>query len=76
MINEEWKKKNPQNDASFVTFNDMRAVTCVLPDETADVSITGLQWFTLIPRLNHTRSHRPSDSHSKLYLHQENKMCL
>ena len=48
-------KKKLQNDAHFVTFNDMRAVTFVLPDEMADVSIAlGLQWFILIPRLNHT----------------------
>ena len=46
----------------------MRAVTFVLPDEMADV---GLQWFILIPRLNHTGSHRPTDSHSKPYLHRE-----
>ena len=46
---------------------DMRAVTFVLPDEMADVSIAGLQWFILIPRLNH----RPTDSHSIPYLHQE-----
>ena len=56
MINEEWKKT--QNDASFVAFYDLRAVTFVLPDEMADVSIAGLQWFILIPRLNHTGSHR------------------
>ena len=37
----------------------------------ADVSITGLQWFILIPRLIHTGSHRPIDSHSIFYLHQE-----
>ena len=64
------KKKN---DAPFVAFYDMRAVTFVLPDEMADVSIAGLQWFTLIPRLNHTGSHRPSDSHFKSYLHREKK---
>ena len=58
-----------QNDAPFVAFYDMRAVTFVLPDEMADVSIVRLQWFILIPRLNHTRSHRPTDSHSKPYLH-------
>ena len=69
MINEEWNKI--QNDAPFVAFYDMRAVTFVLPDEMADVSITGLQWFILIPQLNYTRSHRPSDSHSKPYLHRE-----
>ena len=59
-----------QNDALFVAFYDMRAVTFVLPDEMADVSIAGLQWFILIPRLNHTGYHRPIDSHSKTYLHQ------
>ena len=69
MINEEWNKT--QNDAPFVVFYDMRAVTFVLPDEMEDVSITGLQWFILIPRLNHTGSHRPIDSHSKPYLHRE-----
>ena len=42
MINEEWNK--PQNDASFVAFYNMRAVTFVLPEEMADVSIAGLQW--------------------------------
>ena len=79
MINEEWNKT--QNDAPFVIFYDMRAVTFVPPDEMADVSIAGLQWFILIPRLNHTGSHRPIDSHSKSYLHREknyriwNKNC-
>ena len=38
-----------QNDAPFVAFYDMRAVTFVLPDEMADVTIAGLQWFILIP---------------------------
>ena len=52
MINEEWNKT--QNDVPFVAFYDMRAVTFVPPDEMADVSIAGLQWFILIPRLNHT----------------------
>ena len=70
MINEEWN--TTQNDAPFVVFYDMPTVTFVLPDEMADVSIAGLQWFILIPRLNHTGSHRPSDSHSKPYLHREN----
>ena len=56
MINEEWNKT--QNDAPFVDFYDMRAVMFVLPDEMANVSIVGLQWFILIPRLNHTGSHR------------------
>ena len=37
MINEEWNKT--QNDAPFVAFYDMRAVTFVLPDEMADVPI-------------------------------------
>ena len=41
-----------KNDVPFVAFYDMRAVTFVLPDELADVSITGLQWFILIPQLN------------------------
>ena len=67
MINEEWNEA--QNDAPFVAFYDMHAVTFVLPDEMADVSIAGLQWFILIPRLNHTGSHRPIDSHPKPYLH-------
>ena len=69
MINEEWNKT--QNGAPFVAFYDMRAVTFVLPDEMTNVSIAGLQWFILIPRLNHTGSHRPIDSHSIPYLHQE-----
>ena len=43
-----------QNDAPFVASYDMHAVTFVLPDEMEDVSIAGLQWFILIPRLNHT----------------------
>ena len=37
----------------------------------ADVSIAGLQWLILIPQLNHTGSHRPSDSRPKPYLNQE-----
>ena len=36
MMNEEWNKT--QNDAPFVAFYDMRAITFVLPDEMADVS--------------------------------------
>ena len=71
MINEEWNKT--QNDAPFVAIYDMRAVTFVLPDEMADVSIAGVQWFILIPRLNHTGSHRSIDSHSIPYLHLEKK---
>ena len=66
MINKEWNET--QND---VTFYDMRAVTFVLSDEMADLSIAGLQWFILIPRLNYRASHRPTDSHSKPYLHRE-----
>ena len=68
MINEEWNKT--QNDAPFVAFYDMRAVTFVLPDEMADVSIAGLQWFILIPQLYYTGSHRPIGSHS-ISLHRE-----
>ena len=52
-----------QNDAPFVAFYDMRAVMFVPPDEMAGVTIAGLQWFILIPRLNHAGSHRPIDSH-------------
>ena len=62
-----------QNDAPFVAFYDMHSVTFVLPDEMADVSIAGLQWFILVPGLNHTAPHRPIDFHSKPYLHQEKK---
>ena len=69
MINEEWN--GTQNDAPFVAFYDMRDITFVLPDETVDVLIAGLQWFILIPRLNYTGSHRPIDSHSKPCLHRE-----
>ena len=60
-----------QNDAPFVAFYDMHAVTFVPPDEMADVTIAGLQWFILIPRLNHMGSHRPIDSHSIPYLDRE-----
>ena len=66
MINEEWNKT--QNDAPFVAFYDMCAVTFVLLDEMADVLIAGLQWFILIPQFNHTGYHRPIGSHSILYL--------
>ena len=34
-----------QNDAPFVAFYDMHAVTFVPPDEMADVTTAGLQWF-------------------------------
>ena len=50
------------NDAPFVTIYDMCAVMFVLPGEMADVLIAGLQWFILVPRLNHTGSHRPIHS--------------
>ena len=69
MTNEEWNKT--QNDAPFVAFYDMHAVTFVLPDEIANVSIAGLEWFILIPRLIHTGSHRLIDCHSIPYLHRE-----
>ena len=69
MINEEWNKT--RNDAPFVAFYDMHADMFVLPDEMADVSIARLQWFILIPRLNHIGSDRQIDSHSKPYLHRE-----
>ena len=55
LINEKWNKT--QTVAPFVTFYDMRAVTFVLPDEMTDVSIAGLQWFILIPQINHMGSH-------------------
>ena len=71
MINEEWNKT--QNDAPFVAFYDKCAVTFVLQDEMANVSIAGLQWIILIPRLNHTGFHRPIDSHSVPYFHREKK---
>ena len=71
MINEEWNKT--KYDALFVAFYDMRAVTFVLADEMADVSIAGLQWFILISRLNHTGSHGQTDFHSKPYLHRGKK---
>ena len=38
-INEEWNKT--QNDAPFVAFYDMPAVTFVLPEKMADVPIAG-----------------------------------
>ena len=65
-----------QNDAPFVAFYDMRASTFVLPDEMADVTIAGLQWFILIPRLNHTGSHKQIDSHSIPYLHREKNIGI
>ena len=47
MINEEWNKT--QNDAPFVAFYDMRAVTFVLLDEMANVSIAGRSGLFLYP---------------------------
>ena len=63
-----------QNDALFVAFYDMHAVTFVPPHEMADVMIAGLQWSILISRLNNMGSHRPIDSHSIPYLHREKKI--
>ena len=57
-------------------FNDICAVTFVLPDEMADVSIAGLQWFVLTLPLNHTGSHRPIDSHSIPHLYPEKKLRI
>ena len=71
IVDEKWNKT--QNDAPFVVFYDMCAVMFVLPDEMADVSIAGLQWFIPVLQLNHTGSHRPTDSHFKPYLHPEKK---
>ena len=63
-------KNGFEKSAPFVAFYDMRAVTFPLPGEMANVMAVGLQWFLiLIPQLNHTSSHKPSDSHSKTYLH-------
>ena len=66
MITDEWTHTHTHTHthtyAPFVAFYDMRAVMFVLPDEMADVSIAGLQWFILIPRLNHAGSHWTSDS--------------
>ena len=64
-------EQKTQYDAPFVAFYDMHAVMFVPPDEMADVSIKGLQWFILVPRLNHTGSHRPNESHSITYLHRK-----
>ena len=47
MINEEWNKT--QNDAPFVAFYDMRAVTFVRPHEMAYVSIAGCSGLFLYP---------------------------
>ena len=69
MINEEWS--DTQNDAPIVAFYDMCAVTFVLPDKMADVSIARLQWFIRIPRLNHMGSHSPIDFHSIPYLNRK-----
>ena len=67
IINDEWNKT--QNDAVFDAIYDMHVVKFVLPDEMADVLITGLQWFILISRLNQTGSHRPIDFNPKPSLH-------
>ena len=48
-------KRTPQNDAPFENGRCVEA---------------GLQGFILIPGLNHTWSHRPSNSPSKPYLHK------
>ena len=56
----------------FVAFHDMCAVTFVVSDEMADVSIAGLSCI-LITQLNSKDSHRPNDSHSKPYLHRETR---
>ena len=67
------EEKTAQNNVAFVTFYNMCAVTFVLPDEMADLSIAGLQWFILVPQLNHTWSHRPRDSHSNpIYIEKKN----
>ena len=49
MINEEWNKT--QNDAPFVAFYDMRAVTCVPPDEMVDVSRVREEQSQVIERM-------------------------
>ena len=49
MINEEWNET--QNDAPFVAFYDMRAVTFALPDEMADVSTAMVYSYTPIKPL-------------------------
>ena len=51
------KTKKTQNDAPFVAFYGIRAITFVLPDEIAEVSITGLQWFIITPPI---KPHRVS----------------
>ena len=72
MINEEWEKKHKMMP-HLSPFTSCVLLRLVQPDEMADLSIAGLQWFILIPRLNLTGSHRPSDSCSKPYLHREEK---
>ena len=57
-----------QNDAPFVAFYDIHAVTFVPPDEMADVAIAGLQWFILIPRLNHTGWEKEEQAVRNTYL--------
>ena len=46
-INEEWNKT--QIDAPIVAFYDMRAVTFVLPDEMADMSIAVYSYTQIKP---------------------------
>ena len=45
-----------------------------LPDEMADVSIAGLQWFIRTPRLNYTGLTGQLIVIPNPYLHQENKI--
>ena len=66
-------EKKTHNNAPSVDLHNMRAVTFVLSDEMVDMSITGLQWFIVIPRLNYMGAHRSSDSNSKPYLHRGKK---
>ena len=59
-----------QNDAPFVAFYDMHAVTLARWNGRCDDRGTAVV-YSYTPRLNHTGSHRPIDSHSKPYLHRE-----
>ena len=71
MINEEWNIT--QNDAPFVAFYDMRAVMFVLPDEMANVSIVGLQWFFSYTPIKPHGVSQANYSHSIPYLHRKKK---
>ena len=62
-----------QNDAPFVAFYDMRAITFVMPDEMADVSSRDCSGSFLYPDYT-TGCHRPIDSHSKPVLNNEKNM--